>query len=61
MPASSIPVVALVVAMFGAFMLTLGAVSLRLALADRRDARLARHAARPIRTMPQPQSLSLAA
>ena len=45
MPASSIPGVALIVAMFAAFMITLGVVSLRQALADRRAAQQARVAA----------------
>jgi|GEM_PF-5741885 len=42
MPATSIPGVALVVGMFAVFMIALGGVQLRVFLADRRDATLAR-------------------
>ena len=53
MPASSIPGVVFVVAMFGAFMAGLGWVSISLSLADRRDAARAKQLSATPRTAGQ--------
>jgi hypothetical protein len=61
MTAGSVPFVALVVGMFATFIVTLGAVSVRLALADRREARLAQRTAAAKPTRSEGEDLSLAA